>query len=243
MHLLKRSYPGKLIDSALKKVRRLDRTEILNHKKEPQDRTPLILTYHPQFDGLPKTCHQYDPILHSSERQKLSHKSPPLIGFRRPNNLGDMLVHAKIEKPNTSPGFHVGCGRKTCVVCDNNTIQRELDGQQIKQHLTCSSTNVIYQCWCDIHPNFNYIGQTSQTLKKRHYGHRSTVKNGNEKFGQHFHEPGHGVEAIKHLKIAAIERPRNKDPIYRRFKETQFIKKKMTITCGGNTYGDTIRLD
>ena len=242
-HLVNRQYPMKVIMSALKEVKKQSRESLLNHTKKTSDRTPLILTYHQKYENTPRECHNFDPILYSSKRQEASHKQPPLIGFRRPKNLGDLLVHAKLEKSRDPIGFHVGCESRKCIVCDNNESKSTVDGEKIKTHLNCNSKHVIYKCWCEKHPEFSYYGQTSQKLKQRHYGHRSTVKHGLEKFGEHFHEPGHGVEPTQLLKIAALEQPRNKDQIYRRFRETAYIKKNKSIISGGNTVGDTIRLD
>ena len=82
----------------------------------------------------------------------------------------------------------------------------------------------------------------SQILKQHHYGHRNTVKQGKEKFGQHFHEVGYGVEPTQCLWIAAVKKPLNPDSIYRRFLEMKFIDKNGLILRGGNTVKDTINL-
>ena len=62
---------------------------------------------------------------------------------------------------------------------------------KIKRHYTCQSVFCIYVLTCVI-CKAQYTGQTTQTVQKRHYGHRSEVKRCEEGMGEHFHN--HAVQ-------------------------------------------------
>ena len=57
-------------------------------------------------------------------------------------------------------------------------------------HITCTTSNIIYLISCRI-CGIQYIGETKNSLKKRFYGHRSTVKTQklDTPVGQHFNLP------------------------------------------------------
>ena len=57
---------------------------------------------------------------------------------------------------------------------------------KIKRHYTCQSTWCIYVLTCKI-CMAQYTGQTTQTMQKRHYGHRSEIKRCEEGMGAHFY--------------------------------------------------------
>ena len=61
-------------------------------------------------------------------------------------------------------------------------------------HITCTTSNIIYLISCRI-CGIQYIGETKNSLKKRFYGHRSTVKTHllDTLVGQHFNLPNHSI--------------------------------------------------
>ena len=52
----------------------------------------------------------------------------------------------------------------------------------VKRHYTCLSTHVVYLVTCHIYSS-QYVGQTTQEMRKRHYGHRDEVKKGSDGVG------------------------------------------------------------
>ena len=56
---------------------------------------------------------------------------------------------------------------------------------KIKRHYTCLSSYCIYLGDCLI-CKAQYIGQTTSTMQKRHYGHRQEVKMAIDGLGEHF---------------------------------------------------------
>ena len=68
---------------------------------------------------------------------------------------------------------------------------------QIRGNITCTTSNIIYLTSCSI-CGIQYIGETKNSLKKRFYGHRSTVKTHtlDTPVGQHFNLPNHSISDI-----------------------------------------------
>jgi tripartite motif-containing protein 2/3 len=58
---------------------------------------------------------------------------------------------------------------------------------KIRRVYTCKSSWVIYLVTCQAY-NIQYVGQTTQELRKSHYGHLSDVRNGTAGLGKHFKE-------------------------------------------------------
>ena len=59
---------------------------------------------------------------------------------------------------------------------------------KIRRIYTCTSRWVIYLVTCT-DCNIQYVGQTTQEMRQRHYGHRSDIKSGTAGLGSHFNEP------------------------------------------------------
>ena len=62
---------------------------------------------------------------------------------------------------------------------------------KVKRHYTCQSTYCVYVLTCKL-CSAQYTGQTTQSVQKRHYGHRGEVKRGEEGMGLHFYN--HAIE-------------------------------------------------
>ena len=64
---------------------------------------------------------------------------------------------------------------------------------RITRHYTCQSRYIVYLLTCLLcEAKPQYIGQTTKTMRERHYGHRNEIKRGEAGQGQHFHK--HMVE-------------------------------------------------
>ena len=64
------------------------------NKKTLPNRVPLVTTYHPRLPRLSSIVNDNMTILDSSGRLRSAIPEPHLIAFRRPRNLGDILVQA-----------------------------------------------------------------------------------------------------------------------------------------------------
>ena len=79
---------------------------------------------------------------------------------------------------------------------------------------TCESTHLVYLVRCDL-CNMDYVGQTTNTMRRRHLGHRSEIRSGADGVGRHFLENhGQGLNlreentfeemVMKHFKLTII---------------------------------------
>ena len=102
----------------------------------------------------------------------------PLVAHRRCKNISDILVRAKLPEPvNTDnsrfPPGSFRCNKNNCTTCpyiEDGRTQYTFNstGQinQIKSHITCETSNVIYMIQCT-KCNLQYIGETKRRLKER----------------------------------------------------------------------------
>ena len=126
-------------------------------------------------------------IIHTSDLLQHAIPDEPVISFRCPLSPRNLLVRAKVPPTNDSsipPIQHVMFWYTSrCVTCQEHIFQSDSfkshttgAHHKIRVHITCTTSNIIYLISCRI-CGIQYIGETKNSLKKRVYGHRSTVKN------------------------------------------------------------------
>ena len=138
----------------------------------------LITTYSPEFSGLKDiVTRNWDLLKHSSTTKVLA-ETKITFGYRRPPNLRDMLVRAKIlQKKETSrlkPHCHFAnkCNNKKCQFCPilnkSGRIVSSVTGREYscKKDVTGKSNNIIYCITCK-RCRKQYVGQTGDTLHIR----------------------------------------------------------------------------
>ena len=60
---------------------------------------------------------------------------------------------------------------------------------KITRHYTCAHSYLVYLVTCLLCGSRpQYVGQSRQTMKLRHYGHRSEIQRGEVGLGEHFHD-------------------------------------------------------
>ena len=98
--LRKRGYSGKFLEDQLKRADGLQREDTLATKvqRTENDRVPLVVTYSRQLPDLNDITRRRMNILHKSPRLKEVFIEAPLISYRRDRNLGDILVHGKLNR-------------------------------------------------------------------------------------------------------------------------------------------------
>ena len=134
---------------------------------------------------------------------------PPMVAFRRPKNLRDILIKAKVpptpqKKPRRQLNGMKACNGKQCQTCPyvktgksfkspfNNTVV------QLNSTLSCASTNVVYCLLCS-KDNCQqiYVGQTKRQLKERFSEHKTSVRTNSKcTVAEHFNGPGHSLHDI-----------------------------------------------
>ena len=203
-YLLARNYKTKTIDNAIEKVKSFTRTSTMKRKdKNTQNkRIPLVATYHPGLPNLHGIIRKYFNILHSSERCKRAIPELPIVAFRRPKNLRDRLVRAKLKSEQSKPRGFFKCNDNRCFTCpftentESVTCTNTSIAYQIKQHITCKSYNVIYLITCK-RCQKQYIGKTNNPLHIRFTGTRSQIKTKkNDPVARHFNSNGHSISDV-----------------------------------------------
>ena len=235
-YLLNRQYKPKIIDAAFDRIRQMSRSDSLKRrtKSKNSNRVPFVTTFNPGLPNLPQILQKYLPILHSSKRCLAAIPNCPIVSFRRPMNLKDILVRAKI-KPNKLNGFFK-CNDSRCLTCRSaligNQIHINSTGKtfNIKKHLTCKSFNVIYVITCSKCCK-QYVGKTETNLNIRVNNHRSFIKTKKpDPLARHFFTNGHTFDDFQ---ITAIDFVPHADTHTLCNKETFYIKLFQTAQPSG----------
>ena len=157
-YLTNRGYRRKHVRNEIRKASKITRQNSLKTKqKKRNDRTPFVVTYHPSVPQLASILNTNHHILQNSTDCKEVFPQPPMLSYRRPKNLKEYLVRAKIKNDvsTTLRGICKCPSRRDCYTCQH--IQ---DGTRtvtftnvnktfiIRQNLDCNSTNIIYMLQC-----------------------------------------------------------------------------------------------
>ena len=245
----KRDYVKTQINKAFNVPRK--NTLYYQHKKS-NDRTVFVTTYNPSLPNFNNIIKKYYPILTASDRCKNAFRDPPLLAYRRPRNLRDTLVRAKVKTPKTShssPPKITRCndGRcKTCKFIAHNTTSYTFHNtgqtRTIHQNLSCSSDNLVYMINCkrclktDTTLPSQYIGQTGRTLRERFGEHRRGIQNNiDESVPIHFNLPHHTLNDVELIPLLKL---RNSRDSYRYTMEQHFISTAGTLKNGINRTSD-----
>ena len=165
----------------------------------------LCITLNPGNPPFRKWLKELTPILHKDPSLRKLIPDIPVV-FKQPPSVAKIAIKAKhwkgsannINQPGGSCRQHLP---HRCVCCHkmeerakkftSTNTGREY---QIKRSYTCTSSWVIYLVTCT-HCNIQYVGQTTQEMRQRHYGHRSDIRSGTAGLGSHFKEVhGHGLD-------------------------------------------------
>ena len=167
-------------------------------------------------------------------------KRPPIIAYKRQQNLRGYLVRAQVPKEQDRyPKRHLnGMNRcnKNCTACPNVSQGKNIKingiSWKINKNLDCQSSNVIYAICCKKEKcNQVYIGETKRILKFRLNDHWGYVNHIDNATGSHFNQAGH---SLADLSVTVIEKVKKLDYAYRKEREEYFIRKFNTLHRGLN---------
>ena len=175
-NLVARGYSSRQVKNSIAKVYSIPRNSALKQKSPgPKDnpKVPLVTSYHPCLPPLRKITKENHHILHTSDRLAGAIPNSPVLAFRRPRNLRDLIVRAEVPSLDTSPATKFGTFKCTsrCIVC--KTHVKEIDSfdghssgttHMTYGSITCTTSNVIYLISCKI-CHVQYVGETKNTLK------------------------------------------------------------------------------
>ena len=168
---------------------------------------------------------------------------PPLVAYKRPPNIKQKLIRAKIPTTTTRPKRQTK-GMKKCNNCAACPFIKE--GQTIKSSQTnfkidvniaanCLTANCIYMLGCKKCPQ-QYIGESERSLKERFLEHKGYVSNNmlSKATGAHFNQKGH---KISDMEISVVENFFNNDAQFRKQREKMFINRFNSKYKGMNRSG------
>ena len=205
IHFLNRGYPPDLLQTAYHKAKNKDRTSLLESQNGTKSSQPdkerifAISTYHPTTRSFKDTINQNWDFLSRHKTTRNIHESDLTFGYRRPKNIREYLVRAKIPTKRTKPSKPTPkCNKINCQYCTKlNKSGNIIDpfsrrSYNTIRNATCLSQNLIYCIKCT-KCNILYVGQTKRQLNKRMYEHFRDIRKGdqNKALGRHFSLPNH----------------------------------------------------
>ena len=243
--LLDRDYKSKSIDAAIEKARSVNREDALKKvvTTKSDDRVVFVTHFDPRLPSITNIVRKHYRSM-VSQNMYLSQVFPsaPLIAFKRPKNLRETLIKARVPPTNTRPrrvqNGYKKCIRPSCLTCPYSITGKIIKATatdfktEVNAPVNCYSKNVIYLITCK-HCNEQYVGETFRTANDRFLNHRGYVNNNKDKkaTGHHFNLPGH---SISDMKFQIIEKVHNKDPFFRKEREKMYINKLNTKLKGIN---------
>lgn len=108
-----------------------------NTKRKRTKQVPHVTTYCPIFKNLNSILTNNLPILYTNKRMANLFKLQPMTVFKRPMNLQDMVVRARLDNPLPNGGSKT-CSDARCVLCNHSTNKNSFISP-----ITCR----IYKYW------------------------------------------------------------------------------------------------
>jgi len=97
--LIKRGYNPEFVRKEIDRARRVPRGDTLRDKQPfTNQRIPFVATFHPALPNIAKILHRLQLVLQSSRRCRGAIGQVPMVAFRRPKSLKDILVHSDLKK-------------------------------------------------------------------------------------------------------------------------------------------------
>ena len=206
-HYLRRGYPTKTLIKSLRRAIVMNREDLLNPpvnitNNSQENNLFMVTTYNPALPNLRQTIDKHWDILELNDSLSHIHQSKLVIGYRRPKNLGDTLVHAELNyfRPTTVDMASLQCkSQGRCRYCPLLNPSGRIESTQTRRkyrspsHFTCCSNNLIYLITCTV-CNKQYVGETKNAIKTRFQGHFYDISRETEAehpVGIHFNLPGH----------------------------------------------------
>ena len=143
-----------------------------------------MVNFHSALSGIEKVVNSLWPILHTSDDMKRVFGEKPIVSFRRPKNLKDELVKAKLKDERV-----ISVGMKNVVnhivkfvVLWRLGISKDME-INLRLSIDCDSEGVFYLISCT-KCRKNYVGSTITSFRKRFNNHkRSLVRYGKGQSG------------------------------------------------------------
>ena len=231
-YLLASGYTRKEVHKVMEETRAMDRAEIIQRPRRRrgmvsnQKKFALISKYDPRQPNVKDGLKLLEEILYLNEENKEAFPKGSIIaGFRRQQNLGEMIAPSKPRRQAT-PAADKGCfpcnPLRSCGLHEGGNLQtvdhvRPLyDGRRhnINKKVDCLTTNAVYYIYCPCaHPS-DYVGSAQNGMRDRWNKHRSDIRNGRWTacgVARHFgdHHRNDIEEALKMVEVTVLDRSRS----------------------------------
>ena len=116
-HLTRCGYDETTVQQQIERAKHLHQEDTLRPptEKATNKRTPLVVSYHPNLPHLTALTKEKLPILHASNCLKQAIPKLPIVAYRRPKNLRDLLVSAELKTPDSCQAQGSSpCGHPRC---------------------------------------------------------------------------------------------------------------------------------
>ena len=181
--LKERGYPITLINKGIELANSLP-LNILRQAKVKDSKQPLafVSTFNRRNPELFTEAYNHLNNLRMDDKlNDILNNTKVIKSKRQPNNLKQILTHAKFSQTNNDENYEVKkCNDRRCKVCEiliEGKIFKFKNCQtefEVKRNFTCNSKNVVYVIQCDSCKE-EYIGSTQQ-LNHRVALHKSNIK-------------------------------------------------------------------
>ncbi|XP_071153604.1 uncharacterized protein [Mytilus edulis] len=116
--LKKRGYKHRNIKKSFQKAESIPRSELLEYKvKKKNKRTPCVLTYHPSLKNSFGVIREHWKSVEKNSKLSKIFPEPPMIAFRQPSSLRNLLVRAEVSDNRSTSGECRSCEEKRCKCC------------------------------------------------------------------------------------------------------------------------------
>ena len=244
--LLERNYREGMINSAISKARAIPRDIALNEvvRDNTLRRPTCVVSWDPRLPSFPAIISRHWRSMTTSDPYLGKvFPEPPVIAYKRPQNIRDLLIRAKLPEPyNCRPRRRISGMKKCdnqCHACPyilevNKVTSHENFSWKINKQFTCNTSNIVYMIICNKQNcNQQYIGESKRKLKERFGEHKGYIRSSNKSqpTGAHFSLPGHSID---NMNILILEKVKVNDTLYRKEREQYLIRKFNTFYNGMN---------
>ena len=205
-----------------------------------QDKLFLITRYNPALPPIREIIHDNWKTLEASRSAAALVDKEVVLGFKRAQNLKDILIKSRIsyhENPPQHPGVSGAkhqnfCHRHNCRYCKHfNTSGRVTSTQTgrtyvVPDRVCCESSNLVYLLTCNI-CKMQYVGQTLRQIRERLREHFRYIENkmDSQPLGRHFALPDHSGLNLQVQVLEYIQTP----PLLERTKQLRLEREKHWI--------------
>ena len=205
----KANYPDEVIQTSFDKAYIIDRETLFQRdtSKPVESKDPklfLITDYHPSYRAVLDIVSQnWDMLDNSSSTRPLLH-IPVIRGFRRPKNIRDLLVRAKLTTSDNDTSGNKPkkkrnkCKRPHCTYCKamdrtgRITCPFNKRSYISRHNVDCTSNNLVYCLYCKVCHKI-YVGQTKREVRARMSEHFTSIRKRKNHLvvGRHYNSAGH----------------------------------------------------